>query len=127
MASARRESWTGAIAIRRQSRTRWPLAGKTHKRQCEDAALAECRILRLATLQLDANPAVKITEMHLEGEGFTGASTGVIESPDAKRAGAKTLSLKLIPHEGMLVGRILATNSKTVMLPYVLSLNRASA
>ena len=77
-----------------------------------------------ATLQLDDKPAEKITEMHLEGAAFTGASTGVIESPDAKRTGAKTLSLKLIPHEGMLVGRILATDSKTVMLPYVLSLNR---
>jgi CubicO group peptidase (beta-lactamase class C family) len=80
-----------------------------------------------ATLQLDDKPAEKITEMHLEGAGFTGASTGVIESPDAKRTGAKTLSLKLIPHEGMLVGRILATDSKTVMPPYVLNLNRASA
>jgi hypothetical protein len=80
-----------------------------------------------ATLQLDDKPAEKITEMHLEGAAFTGASTGVIESPDAKRTGAKTLSLKLIPHEGMLVGRILATDSKTAMLPYVLSLNRAPA
>jgi hypothetical protein len=80
-----------------------------------------------ATLQLDEKPAEKITEMHLEGAGFTGASTGLIESPDTLRAGAKTLSLKLIPHEGMLVGRILATDSKTVMLPYVLSLDRMSA
>jgi hypothetical protein len=78
-----------------------------------------------ATLQLDDKPAEKITEMHLEGVGFTGASNGVIESPDARRTGAKALSLKLIPHEGMLVGRILATDSKTVMLPYVLSLNRS--
>ena len=51
----------------------------------------------------------------------------MIESPDVIRTGAKTLSLKLIPHEGVLVGRILATDSKTVMLPYVLSLNRAPA
>lgn len=80
-----------------------------------------------ALLQLDDKPAEKITEMHLEGVGFTGASTGVIESPDARRTGAKTLRLKLIPREGMLVGRILATDSKTVMLPYVLSLNRAPA
>ena len=80
-----------------------------------------------ATLQLDDKPAEKITEMHLEGVGFTGASNGVIEFPDARRTGAKTLSLKLIPREGMLVGRILATNSKTVMLPYVLSLNRSPA
>lgn len=80
-----------------------------------------------ATLQLGEKTAEKITEMHLEGVGFTGTSTGLIESPDAIRAGAKTLHLKLIPHDGMLVGRILATNSKTVMLPYVLSLSRISA
>ena len=80
-----------------------------------------------AALQLDDKPAEKITEMHLEGIGFTGASTGVIESPDVIRTGARTLSLKLIPHEGMLVGRILATDSKTVTLPYTLSLNRALA
>ncbi len=79
-----------------------------------------------ATLQLDEKPAEKIIELHLEDVGFTGASTGLIESPDALRTGAKTLSLKLIPHEGMLVGRILATDSKTVTLPDILSLNRAS-
>jgi CubicO group peptidase (beta-lactamase class C family) len=80
-----------------------------------------------ATLQLDDKPAEKITEMHLDGVGFTGASTGLIESPDVLRTGAKTLSLKLIPHEGTLVGRLLATDSKTVTLPYVLSLNRSPA
>jgi hypothetical protein len=65
--------------------------------------------------------------MHLEGVGFTGTSTGLIESPDVVRTGANALTLKLIPHEGMLVGRILATDSKTVVLPYILSLNRAPA
>jgi len=80
-----------------------------------------------ATLQLNEKPAEKITEMHMEGVAFTGVSTGLIDSPDARRTGAKTLSLKLIPHAGMLVGRILATDSKTVTLPYVFSLNRAPA
>jgi CubicO group peptidase (beta-lactamase class C family) len=80
-----------------------------------------------ATLQLGEKPAEKITEMHLEGVGFTGASTGLIESPDGLRTGAKTLNLKLIPREGMLVGRILATDSETVTLPYILSLNRSAA
>jgi hypothetical protein len=80
-----------------------------------------------ATLRLDDKPAEKINEMHLDGLGFRGASTGVIESADVIRTGAKTLGLKLIPHEGMLVDRILATDSKTAMLPYVLSLNRALA
>jgi len=46
-----------------------------------------------ATLQLDEKPAEKITEMHLEGAGFTGASAGLIESPDAIRTGAKTLKI----------------------------------
>ena len=63
----------------------------------------------------------------LEGLAFTGVSTGLIDSPDARRTGERTLKLKLIPHEGMLVGRILATDSKTVMLPYVLGLKRAHA
>ena len=80
-----------------------------------------------ATLQLDEKPAERITEMHLEGIGFTGASTGAIESLDAIRTGAKTLRLKLIPHGGMLVGRILATDSKTVTLPYTLNLDRVPA
>lgn len=80
-----------------------------------------------ATLQLDDKPAEEITEMHSEGVAFTGASTGLIDSSDVRRTGAKTLKLKLIPYEGMLVGRLLATDSKTVTLPYVLSLNRAPA
>lgn len=80
-----------------------------------------------ATLQLGEKPAEKITEMHLEGVGLTGASTGLIESPDGLRTGAKTLNLKLIPRERMLVGRILATDSETVTLPYILSLNRSPA
>lgn len=80
----------------------------------------------LVTLQLDEKPAEKITEMHSEGVAFTGMSTGLINSPDAIRTGAKTLSLKLIPHQEMLVGRILATDFKSVMLPYMLSLNRIS-
>ena len=78
-----------------------------------------------AMLQLGEKPAGKITEMHLEGAGFTGTSTGLVESPNARRTAADTLKFKLIPHEGMLVGRILAMDSKTAMLPYILSLNRA--
>jgi CubicO group peptidase (beta-lactamase class C family) len=80
-----------------------------------------------ATLELDGKPAEKITEMHSEGVAFTGVSAGLINSPDARRTGAKTLKIKLIPYEGMLAGRILATDSKNVLLPYVLSLNRAPA
>jgi hypothetical protein len=78
-------------------------------------------------LELDGKSAEKITGMRSEGVAFTGLSKGLIESPDARRTAANTLRLKLIPHEGMLVGRILATDFKTVTLPYVVSLNRAPA
>jgi hypothetical protein len=80
-----------------------------------------------ATLALDGKPAEKITEMHTEGVAFTGVSSGLIEGPEAKRTGVKTLKIKLVPFQGTLVGRILATDSKSVTLPYVLSLNRAIA
>ena len=80
-----------------------------------------------ATLKLDGKPAEKITEMYSEGVAFTGVSAGLIDSFDARRTGAKMLKIKLVPYEGMLVGRILVTDLKTVTLPYVLSLNRAPA
>jgi hypothetical protein len=81
----------------------------------------------LATLQLDGRPVEKISEMFSEGFAFTGVSSGLIDCPDARRTGAKTLKIKLVPYRGMLVGRMLATDFKTVTLPYVLSLNRVPA
>jgi CubicO group peptidase (beta-lactamase class C family) len=80
-----------------------------------------------ATLELEGKPAEKITEMYSEGVAFTGVSTGLIESPDAKRTGVNTLKIKLVPYRGMLAGRILATDFKSVTLPYVLNLNRVPA
>ena len=77
-----------------------------------------------ATFALGMNQAEKITEMRLEGEAFTGNSTGVIDSPDTMRTGAKTLGIKLLPHDSKLVGRVFATNFKNVRLPYVLTLDR---
>ena len=83
-----------------------------------------------ATLVLGDKPAERITGMQSEGVAFTGVSTGFIDSSDAIRTGAKTLKIKLMPYEGKLVGRVLATsgnpNIKNVMLPYVLTLNRAT-
>jgi uncharacterized protein (UPF0210 family) len=69
--------------------------------------------------------------MQSEGMGFTGTSTGLIESADAVRNQAKTLKIKLIPYEGKLVGRVIAVGGKlggmpSVMLPYVLTLNRVA-
>lgn len=84
-----------------------------------------------AAIALDEKPAEKITEMQSEGMAFTGTSTGLIESADAIRNQAETLKIKLIPYEGKLVGRVIAEDGKpgsmpSVMLPYVLSLNRVS-
>ena len=83
-----------------------------------------------ATLALGDKPAERITGMQSEGVAFTGVSTGGIDSADALRTGAKTLKIKLISHEGKLVGRILATagnpDVKNVMLPYVITLQRPS-
>ena len=80
-----------------------------------------------ATLELDGKPAEKITEMHSEGVAFTGVSEGLIDCPDARRTGATTLKIKVVPYRGMLAGRILATDSKNVTLPYVLNLSRVPA
>lgn len=80
-----------------------------------------------ATLAIDGKPAEKISEMYSEGVAFTGVSAGLIDSPDVKRTGAKALKIKLVPYRGMLTGRILATDFKSVTLPYVLSLNRVPA
>jgi len=82
----------------------------------------------IATLSLASNRAEEITELRSEGEAFTGLSTGRIDAPDALRTGAKTLQIKLLPHEGRLVGRVFAIagdpNVKNVRLPFVLTLSR---
>jgi CubicO group peptidase (beta-lactamase class C family) len=80
-----------------------------------------------AALELDGQPAEKISEMYSEGVAFTGVSAGLIDSPDARRTGVKALKIKLVPYRGMLAGRILATDFKSVTLPYVLNLNRVPA
>jgi len=59
--------------------------------------------------------------------GGTGVSAGLIDTPDARRTGAKALKIKLIPYKEMPAGRILATDFKSVTLPYILSLNRVAA
>jgi hypothetical protein len=83
-----------------------------------------------ARLALGDKPAERITEMQSEGVALTGVSKGLIDSPDAIRTGAKALKIKLMPYQGKLVGRVLATvgnpNVKNVMLPYVLTLSRTS-
>jgi len=81
-----------------------------------------------ATLALGHEPAEKLTDIRAEGTAFTGKAVAVIESPDAIRSEATNLSLKLIPQNGKLIGRILATSKDGgTALPYVLTLDRLSA
>jgi CubicO group peptidase (beta-lactamase class C family) len=80
-----------------------------------------------ATLALGDKAAQKMCEMHSEGAAFTGKTVGIIESPDAIRNEATNLSFKVIPQDGKLVGRILASaKAPGTLLPYVLTLNRES-
>ena len=82
----------------------------------------------VATLSIGSKRAEEITELRSEGEAFTCLSTGKIDAPDAVRTGAKTLQVKLLPHENRLVGRVFAIagdpNVKNVRLPFVLTLSR---
>ena len=81
-----------------------------------------------ATLRLADDKPEAITQMRSVGEALTGNTTGVIASPDAIRARATTLAIKLLPKGDKLVGRVFATaadpNVKGVELPYVLTLER---
>jgi CubicO group peptidase (beta-lactamase class C family) len=81
-----------------------------------------------ASVAISHQPAEAITDVRSAAAAFTGTATGVIDAADAIRTNARALHIKLIPHEGRLVGRILATagnpDKMNSMLPYVLSLDR---
>jgi hypothetical protein len=78
-----------------------------------------------ATLALGHKPAEKLSDLRAEETAFTAKAVGVIQSPDAIRSEATTLSLKLMPQNGKLIGRILAKSKDGgTALPYVLTLIR---
>ncbi|MGO8790245.1 MAG: serine hydrolase domain-containing protein [Terriglobia bacterium] len=78
-----------------------------------------------ATLALGHEPAEKLSDIRAEGTAFTGKAVAVIESADAIRREATNLSLKLMPQNGKLIGRILAMSKDGgTALPYVLTLSR---
>jgi hypothetical protein len=81
-----------------------------------------------ATFSLDGAPPAQLTDTRSQGGGLLGKTAGIITSPDAVRANANRLSIKLIPYDGRLVGRVLASAERPgTTLPYVISLNRAGA
>jgi len=78
-----------------------------------------------ATLALGHEPAQRLSDLGAEGTALTGKAVAVIESPDTIRSEATDLSLKLMPQNGMLIGRILAKSKNGgTTLPYVLTLSR---
>lgn len=81
-----------------------------------------------ATLTLANTPAEKVEEMQSEGTALTGKTGGVVQSADAVRNQATNLSLKLVPQDRQLVGRILASaETPGTLLPYVLTLNKKAS
>ena len=69
-----------------------------------------------ATVAIDAKPVQRIDHLQLRGPALLGSTTG-----------SKTLSLELLPYNGMLVGRILASDSSPGMLatiPFTTVLHR---
>ena len=82
-----------------------------------------------ATLAIGAHRPEELTGIKAEGEAFTAICSGLINSPDAIRTGAKTLQVKLLPRDNRLIGRVFAAagdpNFKNARLPYVLNLRRS--
>jgi len=83
-----------------------------------------------ATLAIDAKPAEKIVDLQLRGATLIGSVSTLIGAPDVRRSGADKLSLELLPYDGRLVGRVLASASTPGMLatiPFIVSLSRSPA
>ena len=83
-----------------------------------------------ASFAIGSSPAAPVTDLRSQGEAFTGNTMGTIDSPDAQRAGATKLSIKLVAVSGKLFGRVFATagdpDFRNVRLPYVLTIERVS-
>jgi CubicO group peptidase (beta-lactamase class C family) len=78
------------------------------------------------TLALDGDPPAPLTAIRSQAGGVVGKTTGTITAPDAVRAKANRLAIKLIPYAGKLVGRVLASAARPgTVLPYVISLSHA--
>ena len=102
---------------------RW--SGKLRGGGIETAVSLEITSGGSATLSLGNKEPEKVTNLRLQGSALVGRSVGVIESADAIRDHATSLSLKLQLHDNKLAGRILASASgagELAVLPYVIEL-----
>lgn len=102
--------------------------GKLHGGGIETAASLEITPRGGATLSLANKGPETMTNLRLQGSALVGKSFGVIESADAIRNHATSLSLKLQQRDNRLTGRILATATgpgELAVLPYVVELKRS--
>jgi CubicO group peptidase (beta-lactamase class C family) len=102
--------------------------GKLHGGGIETTASLEITPRGGATLLLANKGPESMTNLRLQGNALVGKSFGVIESADAIRNHATSLSLKLQLRDNRLSGRILATAAgpgELAVLPYVVELRRS--
>ena len=103
-------------------------AGNLHGGGAEMVALLEINASAKATLALGNKSPETITGLALQGKALVGKSVGRVESPDAIRNRATSLSLKVKRFHDKLAGRILATATgpgELAILPYVVQLGRS--
>lgn len=102
--------------------------GKLHGGGIEMTMLLEIAADGRGTLSIGNAPAAPITSLKLQGTALVGRTVGRIESEDAIRNRATSLSLKLIADGDKLSGRVLATAEspgELASLPYVVELGRS--
>ena len=100
-------------------------SGKLRGGGTETAVFLEITPSGSATLSLGNKGPEKVTSLRLQGSALVGRSVGMIESADAIRNQATSLSLKLQLRDNKLAGRILAGASgagELAVLPYVIEL-----
>lgn len=81
-----------------------------------------------ATLLLGNRTPEIVTNLSLQGDALIGKSVGTIESADATRNHATSLSLKLRRRDDKLAGRVLASATgpgELAILPFVVELRRS--
>jgi CubicO group peptidase (beta-lactamase class C family) len=81
-----------------------------------------------ASLSLSPGATPKSFNLQMEGPAVIGRTMGTLDDPDPLRNSATALSLKLLPYNGNLTGRLLAVASnpgKLATIPFTLTLRRS--
>jgi CubicO group peptidase (beta-lactamase class C family) len=81
-----------------------------------------------ATFALSDRSPETVTNIQAQPPGFGGITSGLIDCEHAADFGVRRLELKLIPHNGKLIGRVIAHGARPGVLaaniPYVITLDR---